>query len=212
MSVTFHDDSGDTVLKYYEDIFSPDKYHIITQFMKEQNYCKGYSTGGKEISREQLWFHESSQYFCYEWKKRFPRWEGNAYTDTLTQIQSWVQEIVDSTCDTEPSIQRPNLNSCLMNRYADGTCFITSHRDNSKSFGLDPTIIGISTGATRKIVLRHNFKPLEHTIDLKDNSIFIMAGASQRNWMHEVIPDPDCDKERYSMTFREHLRMGTLVT
>ena len=66
-------------------------------------------------------------------------------------------------------------------------------------------ISGLSLKSTRKIVI----KPIKETgiknieFILEPNSLFIMSGASQKYFTHEI---PKCDSVdiRYSMTFREY--------
>ena len=46
--------------------------------------------------------------------------------------------------------------------------------------------------------------PYSLSIPLTENSLFIMSGASQKYFTHEIVAS-DTDEVRYSMTFREML-------
>ena len=108
-----------------------------------------------------------------------------------------------------PEIQIPIFNSCLVNKYRNGSDSIKPHQDSSISFGYYPTISNLSTVSTREIVINalnncKNIKDKEFSFSLAPNSLFIMAGASQRYFTHS-IPKQETEEERYSLTFREHI-------
>ena len=116
------------------------------------------------------------------------------------------------------TIYKPKINSCLINKSRDGNDSIKPHRDTPYSFGDYPTICGVSFGDTRKLVFKKidfdkkNYNSMktdrksemDFEIKLEDNSLFIMGGASQKYYSHE-IPKSDSVKQRYSLTFREFI-------
>ena len=126
---------------------------------------------------------------------------------------SKVNEIIDIY---SPEIYKPKINSCLLNKYRNGKDSIKPHRDTPDSFGEYPTIAGLSIGETRCISFRKidfdigNYNSLKEDkesnldldIELENNSLFIMAGASQKYFSHQ-IPKNDSLNTRYSLTFRE---------
>ena len=125
-----------------------------------------------------------------------------------------MQKYIDNFLKNNIEINKPNINSILINYYQNGDNQIGFHKDNKKSFGESPTIIILSIGDKRTIRFERTFsdkilrdkesKHLNFNYELEDNSIFIMAGESQKNWVHSIIREKD-KKERYSLTFREHL-------
>ena len=96
----------------------------------------------------------------------------------------------------------PNINSCLINYYEDGTKFIPPHKDTHLSFGLNPTIIGISYGDTRIFTIKNTKE--KYSFNLESGSMFIMAGSSQRYYTHETEKS-NTNKSRFSLTFREFI-------
>ena len=104
----------------------------------------------------------------------------------------------------------------MVNKYRDGNDSIKPHRDTPDSFGEYPTISGLSIGGKRKIVFRKidydlkNYNSMkkdktsevDFEMELEDNSLFIMGGASQKYYSHE-IPKSESKETRYSLTFRE---------
>lgn len=204
---------------YYPNFLENEDKEIIKKWLSIKEYKEGKCISGKEIPRLQLWYQEKNKYFCEVWKYRYDRWQSNNYDLILKNIQDKVNlltnKIIDDYC---PTIYKPKINSCLINKYRDGNDSIKPHRDTPDSFGDYPTICGVSFGDTRKLVFKkidYNLKnynsmktdrhsEMDFEIQLEDNSLFIMGGASQKYYSHE-IPKSDSDKVRYSLTFREFI-------
>lgn len=197
-SITHVEDGEKSIIIYQPDILKSDSYLQLTECLKSLTYKKGYNNNNKELSREQLWFQNDLRYFCDDWVYKYPRWESEKYPDEILNVQALMQSVIKNY-----SVDIPNINSCLVNYYKDGDSCIAPHRDNLKSFGLYPTIIGLSIGETRTLNLKHKFKDISYTIELEDNSLFIMAGSSQEYFLHEIPKDATKCKERWSLTFRE---------
>jgi len=212
---------GETALFYYKPNFLNDSEYIeLKQWLDSKTFVDGLCISGKRIPRQQLWFQTESNYFCKKWRYQYERWTSNPYEDTLTKIQNKINDFAKTikTIHNNDIIQIPNINSCLINKYRDGGDSIRPHRDTPDSFGIYPTIIGLSIGSPRKFTIKKidydpsNITSLRHDdntelnmdITLEDNSIFIMAGASQKYFTHEI---PKCDVQdlRYSLTFREYI-------
>lgn len=208
-----------TFICYYPNFLEFKEKIKLLDWLKEKEYKEGRCISGKEIPRLQLWYQQDQKYFCEQWKYRYERWKSSKYDDFLTNLQKKVNiktnSLIDDYC---PNITKPNINSCLVNKYRTGNDSIKPHRDTPISFGEYPTIVGLSIGDKRKIVFRKidfdkkNYNsmktdktsPIELEIELEDNSLFIMGGSSQKYFSHE-IPKTDSKEERYSLTFREFI-------
>lgn len=192
-----------------------------------------------KYNRKQLWFQENGEYFCNKWKNRFPRWEANTYDAYITGLQCIIskklkdltlQKIWDNnlhiSLDNIKELCKNNIdtsfefNSSLVNLYENGNENITAHRDSIESFGMYPTIVGLSIGATRtmrikKIIFNEknvfslkqnnneNQKGITMNIPLENNSVFIMMGSSQKYYTHEILREPHILEKRFSFTFRK---------
>jgi hypothetical protein len=192
-----------SVFHYIPNFLTPEEESSIYKYLEETNDFIPNPKFTDGISRLQKWYQKDNKYFCPIWKERYPHWESHTLDDTVNQLIIKVQEFAK----TIPNIKVPNINSCLINKYPNGDNFIAPHRDSNISFGEEPTIIGLSIGQKRPI----NFNRLnkdnnkkDFTFDLESGSIFIMAGSSQK-FYHHSINKTDCDKVRYSFTFREYL-------
>jgi hypothetical protein len=208
-TIIHRDGNEETYLIRIPNILSPDNYETLVNCLKSLPYLKGFTNAGAEVPREQLWFHKDNLYFCDTWVARFPRWDAHPYPEAILKIQQLVQDQLDELELNLPELIKPQINSCLVNYYRNGNSCIHPHRDNKKSFGERPTIVGLSVGATRKLILTHAVKKdIKYELELNDNSMFIMAGGSQLNFLHGIPVQPDCVEERWSLTFREHLGLG----
>ena len=210
---------GEDALFYYKkNIFPEDYANEIKAWLNNLELKSGKCISGKEVPRLQLWFQEQNKYFCEAWKYRYPRWESQPYPEILSRFQSNIIDTSRNILEKYPKYSFPKINSALINKYRDGNDSIRAHRDTPDSFGEYPTIIVYSIGATRQIKIKkiiydcENFASLrgdedttyDKTFDLEENSLFIMSGASQKYFTHEILKN-DTKDTRYSITFREYL-------
>lgn len=210
--------NGDkSVFAYKNDFLPKELAEKARSYLDSLSYRDGKCISGKCIPRQQLWYQKDQRYFCDSWKSRFSRWESvEEYPGIFDEIETHIKDNITELLQNN-NIIYPNINSCLVNKYRDGSDSIRAHRDTPLSFGDTPVIFGISFGDTRLFRVRRLFNPdsfkslkvdkqSTENIDfmLEDNSLFIMAGYSQKYFSHE-IPKMDNKGIRYSMTFREFI-------
>jgi alkylated DNA repair dioxygenase AlkB len=96
-------------------------------------------------------------------------------------------------------------NGILVNRYNDGTNYISDHSDSENTIG-DSGVIAISHGAVRKFRIRDK-KTREKVIDILTTpySLIQMGGNFQAEFSHGIPVEKKIKEERYSLTFRKHL-------
>jgi alkylated DNA repair dioxygenase AlkB len=199
-----HNSIEEPLFYYCENVLDYDLLEELQIWLDNKEFKNGYNIGGKQIPRQQLWYQKDNKYFCEEWKSRYDRWVSEEYMEFLQLVQNKIQSKLYSILDEFPKVSKPCINSCLINKYRDGQDSIKPHSDCQQSFGEYPTIANFSIGGTREIVLQNRFNKETIKFNLGDNSLFIMAGGSQKYFSHE-IPKCDSDEVRYSMTFREYL-------
>ena len=213
-----------SIFVYQEDILPHPTYHYLLDFLDTQNFKGGTCISGAEIPRLQIWYHLQESFFCDTWKYRYDRWKGEAYQPILLEVQKIIEEKTRNLLDSilqksqmsfeSAEVQIPQFNSCLANKYRNGQDSIKPHQDSSTSFGSYPTISILSLASSRDMIVRPLGKLDKKKLDvccedeivfpLAPNSLFIMAGASQKYFTHS-IPKQDTELHRYSLTFREHL-------
>ena len=183
----------------------------IEDFKDNKNWSE------EKVIRLQKWYQINGSYFCPKWKVKYKRWVSHPYPDFLLQLQSDIQDHLQSIQMRCNELNIPEINSCLINKYRNGNDYIRPHRDTDMSFGKEPTVLGLSLGCDREIKFcrvkynGHNTSnskidkeksDLNFTQTLKSGSLFIMAGSSQKYFTHE-IPKSTKNQIRYSLTFRE---------
>jgi len=220
--VSVNEIDGSKSIFYYIPNFidKPETDNLYNHLDTISDFKDNYNYNKDKIIRRQKWFQKKKRYFCEEWENRYERWEAYSYTPELSDFQDMVVNRLKELQLAQIDIPIPNINSCLVNMYKDGSHSIRHHRDTDKAFGQNPTIIGISLGATRVIEFKRvlydgsnkrlskkdkkaeymNFK-----MKLESGSMFIMAGSSQKYWTHGISVDPTVLDRRYSLTLREQI-------
>lgn len=177
---------------YYDNFFNTTYYNQILNWLNTLHFIKGFKNSGNKIDREQLWFDNNNNYFCKVWKTRQQRWYPHPYDTMLTNIQDKIIDVLNIDIDT-----------CLVNKYNTGEDTISAHKDNIYSFGEYPIIVIYSLGCQREMKINSDIDGSSFIIPLKPNSCFIMKGASQKYFTHEIIKNNQHGK-RYSLTFRKY--------
>lgn len=193
MIVKYYNNSELSTFTYIKNFFTKEYYQKILIWLETSSFIKGYKNSGDVIDREQIWYENNNNYFCKVWKERKERWSPHKYNNFLYDIQS---KISDRT--------NINIDSCLINKYKNGNDIISPHKDNAVSFGLYPNIIIYSLGSKRELRINSDIDNKFKIFDLEPNSLFIMSGASQKYFTHEIIKN-DSKEVRYSLTFRKYI-------
>ena len=187
---------------------------ILLNYLHTLQYMGG-DYNGRDISREQRWYHKEGRYFHPKWEI-FNRWQSYNYDSVLNFMEPKVNRIVNKilyrSADITNEKQDWMSNSILINKYETGDNIIPKHRDSEHIFGDNPTIAIYSVGAPRKILFRRvctdsNKSLKEHEpidITLESGSLLIMSGAVQKYYTHEIMREPHIKDVRYSLTFRDH--------
>ena len=198
---------------YEKNFLTKSDYNMTREYL---NSIDNFKANPKCINinkqgRLQKWYHKNKIYFCPKWNTEYEWWKSFDYDTTLLKIENLVQKKVN---DLNHNIK---INSCLINKYRNGSDYISPHRDSKISFGDKPVVCILSIGQKRTLrfvktepnlknvsLSKKHKDNIKIDFTLEDNSIFIMSGNSQINYSHEIIKD-DSVNERFSLTFREHL-------
>tara|TARA_B100000575_G_scaffold292390_1_gene300611 strand:+ start:3111 stop:3785 length:675 start_codon:yes stop_codon:yes gene_type:complete len=205
-------------IKYIPNFLDQSYIDNILEELKGYDYIGGKTDYGTDIPRVQKWMHNDNQPFSLLWKKQFARWQPKNYTPHIRNLQDNIIEIYSRKYKLPEYAKTPKINSSLVNTYRDGKDSISFHRDNLPEFGINPTIMVVSFGETRKIQFRrvkYNIlnpksmkldNDLQHqnfNIDLEEGSLLVMGGVTQKYFAHG-IDKCSTNNIRYSITFREH--------
>jgi alkylated DNA repair dioxygenase AlkB len=99
-----------------------------------------------------------------------------------------------------------SFNGILVNRYNDGTNYISEHSDSENTLD-DIGVVAISYGAIRKFRIRNKITK-EKVIDIPTTSYSLiqMGGNFQNEFLHGIPIEKKIMDVRYSLTFRKHIK------
>jgi alkylated DNA repair dioxygenase AlkB len=101
------------------------------------------------------------------------------------------------------AVSGEKYNSVLCNLYRDGRDSMGWHSDDEAELGPFPCIASLSFGAARRFRLRHRRDPDSRLeIELAPGSLLLMAGATQRNYRHDLPKTARIVSPRLNLTFR----------
>lgn len=158
---------------------------------------------------ETSWRHEKITIFGRQcWQPRLMSWHGdpesrysysgltlapNAWTPTLSRIRQDIEEATGH-----------RFNSVLLNLYRNERDSMGWHSDDEPELGPDPVIASLSLGETRTFRFKHKTNAAQKPIslDLTDGSLLLMAGTTQRHWLHGIGKETRSKAPRINLTFR----------
>jgi alpha-ketoglutarate-dependent dioxygenase alkB family protein 2 len=168
-------------------VYNPDEDSKVT-VMGKQYY----------ISRKQTAYGEPGTYY---------RFAGNTVYAHDWNSDIIVCKIIKKIKSRVEVFTGQKYNFVLINRYANGDDKIGAHRDDEKELGDNPTIVGVSLGASRDVCfVPYRFIPekLEKRISLtlEHGSVYAMYPPTNEYWTHEIPKRANVNKPRISLTFR----------
>ena len=116
--------SSENLIKMKQELDNIDDWKTTTKF------------DSVTVQRKQKWFQTNNKPFGKNWKYNYERWQPNNYSDYLLNFQTYIQESVDMLTEKDNSINKPSINSLLINYYETGNNCIAAHQDDKGSFGL----------------------------------------------------------------------------
>lgn len=142
-------------------------------------------------ARQTAWYGDAGMHYRYSGITRQPR----PWLPVLAQIRAQVEKRLASVVSVR-------FNSCLLNRYEDGSQGMSWHADDEPELGDAPVIASLSLGATRKFVLRHRRDGQKVALMLEHGQLLVMRADTQRHWQHAVMKSARVHAPRLNLTFR----------
>ena len=178
-------------------------YHYLPKFFSKAE-SDSYLLALRECIK---WKQESMN--MYGRKVDFPRltsWYGDndkpyKFSGITLQPHAWNSEILSIKKRIE-TIAKVSFNSVLLNLYRNGNDSISWHTDAEPELGINPVIVSVNFGATRKFQLRHIKTGEKIEIELAHGSVLVMEGELQHFWQHQVPKTSKPVGERINLTFR----------
>ena len=154
---------------------------------------------GKHIitARQVAWYGEQNFAYTYSGTTRTALpWDG-VLSDIKQQVEQQLAA-VSPVC----------FNSCLLNRYADGSQGMAWHSDDEASLGKNSVIASVSFGATRKFAFKHKQTQEKREFMLQHGQLIVMRGSTQTHWRHAIMKSSKIHTPRINLTFRTMLPQG----
>jgi alkylated DNA repair dioxygenase AlkB len=151
------------------------------------------------------WRAETAQLFGRELAvPRLTAWFGDAaysYSGILHRSAPF-PEIVERLRKRAEVLSGASFNAVLLNLYRTGRDSVGWHSDHEAGLGECPTIASLSLGGTRRFQLRHRQTRETITLELRTGDWLVMAGRTQRFWVHQVPKTASPIDPRVNLTFR----------
>lgn len=142
----------------------------------------------RPVPRLVAWHGDPSAHYTYSGTAHVPR----PWTPELQRVRERVQGLTGA-----------RFNAVLLNLYRDGRDGMGWHADDEPELGAEPMIASVSLGATRRFCLRHRGrKDQKLDLSLEHGCLLLMAGSTQRHWVHAVPKTTRPVGERINLTFR----------
>jgi alkylated DNA repair dioxygenase AlkB len=140
--------------------------------------------------RRVAWFGDSDARYAYSGLQM----QVNPWTPTLLGLKGLVEEACGES-----------FNSVLLNLYRNQNDRMGWHSDNEPELGAKPTIASVSLGASRMFQMKHKIRKDVglKSFELTSGSLLVMAGATQKYWLHSIRKESKHVDSRINLTFRK---------
>lgn len=146
--------------------------------------------------RQKFLFGDDNLIYSVKYRGKQTDYQVLPWTQTLLDLKDIVQTI---TRTEGTSLVQHTYTVCSIQRYPHGGVGINPHRD--KEMKLGTSILGLSLGAERNLVLTRGDKSL--ILPLPSGSVYILYPPTNNYWLHS-IPKDGSTSARISLTFRNY--------
>lgn len=158
---------------------------------------------------ETPWRHEKINVWGKQhWQPRLTCWYGEpgkaySYSGITLQPHPWSPTLLRIKADIEAATGF-RFNSVLLNLYRNEQDSVGWHSDDEPELGERPVIASLSLGDTRLFRLKPKAKGMHRplSIALADGSLLVMAGNTQKFWLHAIDKERSGKDPRINLTFR----------
>lgn len=142
-------------------------------------------------ARQTAWYGDAGMCYRYSGVTRQPL----PWSPLLDEIRATVEARL-------AAVSPAAFNSCLLNRYQDGSQGMGWHSDDEPELGPQPLIASLSLGAVRKFCLRHRASGQKVALMLAHGQLLVMRGSTQTHWQHALMKTTRVHAPRVNLTFR----------
>lgn len=143
-----------------------------------------------ETKRQMAWYADEAFDYRYSGKSHF--------AEPWPQFLQHIRDIITRTSNYY-------FNSCLANKYENGSESMGWHSDDEACMDPEFPIASLSLGAERRFVFRHRISKEKKELILSSGSLLLMMPATQQNWQHCLPRMASVKTARVNLTFRRFL-------
>lgn len=122
--------------------------------------------------------------------------------DHIPKVHKWTP-ILEMIRDSIESFTGQHCNHLVVNRYQNGNDHISFHRDKTKDFETDASVMTVSLGCTRDFILKEKATGNKVKIALQPGSLCILGPETNEKWYHSIPKRAGVSKTRISLTYRK---------
>lgn len=123
------------------------------------------------------------------------------YSRMTKKARLWIPQLLPIKRKVE-EVTGLEFNSCLLNLYHSGEEGMSWHSDAEAELGKQPAIASVSLGAERRFVFKHKTSAEKVELQLEPGSLLLMAGETQKYWLHSLPKSKKIKEPRINLTFR----------
>ena len=192
---TIHISGGEL---YYEKTFvAPGEATVLFNALLTNCAWERRRTSFKSaVPRDEAYYGDPGTNYTYSRREYKPL----PWIAELLGLKVRVEESTPSAAYTNLNLPKLGYNAALCNLYRNGNDSVGLHADAEPEMG--PVIASVSIGAERLFRLKRPDGTVAFAERLPHGSLLIMAGATQKNFKHEVPKEPHVTEPRINLTFR----------
>lgn len=183
---------------YFERNFlSGDEATLLFQVLLSKCAWERRRTSFKSaVPRDEAYYGDPGTSYRYSRREYKPL----AWIPELFTLKTKVDDATPQSAYSNLNLPRVGYNAALCNLYRNGNDSVGLHSDAEPEMG--PVIASVSLGAERLFRLKRPNGEVVLTQRLPHGSLLIMAGATQKNFKHEVPKESEVTQPRINLTFR----------
>lgn len=183
---------------YFEKNFLfPNEATVLLQTLLSKCAWERKRTSFKSnVPRDEAYYGDPGTSYTYSRREYKPL----PWFPELLALKTKVEDATPELAYSNLNLPRHRYNAALCNLYRNGNDSVGLHSDAEAEMG--PVIASVSLGAERLFRLKRSNGDVAFAERLPHGSLLIMAGATQKNFRHEVPKEPGVTEARINLTFR----------
>ena len=180
-----------------EHFLAPGRARVLFEsLLRECAWRRRDGTFGRPVPRDEAYYGDLGTSYTYSHR----RYDPLPWIADLLGLKELVEEATPVEAYADVPAGERGYNAVLCNLYRDENDSVGLHADAEPEMG--PVIASVSLGAPRRFRLKHKKGASVFSEVLPGGSLLIMAGETQRHFVHEVSKERNAVGPRINLTFR----------